>query len=125
VREIEANLGQIEALIEETNLSAGNWTDLQVLTKCAVMNSASHTANANNAVLYTLLDLAKNDVHATVLRVAEAAGLDRPQVVAALASLDKVGLVDRETVRLTMMGLVVASNLKAPRARRQLTRNAA
>lgn len=81
--------------------------------------------NANNAVLYTLLDLAKNDVHATVLRVAEAAGLTRDAVVSSLASLDKVGLVDRTAVRLTMMGLVVASNLKAPRARRELVTKAA
>ncbi len=96
------------------------------------MNSAH---NANNSVLYTLLDLAKNDCHATVLRVAEAAGLERAEVLTALAALDKVGLVDKDTVRLTMMGLVVASNLRAPAAsgradkprdaRRQLTRNAA
>lgn len=82
------------------------------------MNSAP---NPNNAVLYTLLDLAKNDCHATVLRVAEAAGLERAVVVSSLASLDKVGLVDRERVRLTMMGLVVASGLKAPMARRVVT----
>lgn len=86
------------------------------------MNSAH---NANNAVLYTLLDLAKNDCHATVLRVAEAAGLERAEVVTALAALDKVGLVDRERVRLTMMGLVVASGLKAPKARREIAKKAA
>jgi predicted transcriptional regulator len=81
--------------------------------------------SAHNAVLFSLLDLAKNDQHATVLRVADAAGLDRAEVVSSLAALDKVGLVDSDRVRLTMMGLVVASGLKAPRARREIAKKAA
>lgn len=101
-----------EAVIEATRLLAGNWTDLQVLIKAAVMNANHH------AVLYALFTLAQNDQHATVLRVARSTGLSRDEVESALASLDRGGLAYAERVRLTMQGLGAALMLGAPRARR-------
>ena len=80
-------------------LFAGNWTDLQVLIKDAAMN-ANH-----QAVLHALFNLAQNDEHATVLRVANATGLARAEVVASLAALGRAGLADADRVRLTMQGL--------------------
>lgn len=102
-------------------LLAGNWTDQQVLTKHTVMNSAHH------AVLHTLFDLARNDHHATVLRVAAATQLAKAEVLAALSSLEAAGLVDASRVRLTLAGLTTAVAIGRPRvaARRSAVRRAA
>ena len=61
--------------------------------------------NIEHAVLHALFTLAKNDRHATVLRLVEATGSSRTEVDAALASLDRKGMVDKERVRLTLIGL--------------------
>ncbi|MFO0612016.1 MAG: hypothetical protein U0414_05490 [Polyangiaceae bacterium] len=83
------------------------------------MNSTAH------AVLFALLDLAKNDRAATVLRLVDATGLERAVVEATLASLDRAGYVDASRVRLSMPGLAAAAMLGAPRARRARTLRAA
>jgi predicted transcriptional regulator len=69
----------------------------------------------HHAVLSALLDLARADRHATVLRVALHAGLDRATTELSLAALDRAGLVDAERVRLTMHGLAATALLGAPK----------
>ncbi len=76
------------------------------------MNDTAH------AVLFALLDLAKSDRAATVLRLVDATGLARDVVDATLAELDRTGYADASRVRLTMPGLAAAAMLGAPRARR-------
>lgn len=108
------------AIIEVKSLFAGNWTDLQVLIKHAVMNATHH------AVLFALFDLAKGDRHATILRLVEHTGLDRATVVSALVTLDRAGLADHERVRLTMAGLTMAMVVGAPkRSSKPVSRKAA
>jgi predicted transcriptional regulator len=70
----------------------------------------------HHAVLFALLDLARTDRHATVLRLAQHAGLERAEVELALRALDRAGLVDEARVRLTMHGLAAAAMMGAPRA---------
>lgn len=78
------------------------------------MNDTAH------AVLFALLDLARSDRAATVLRLVDATGLARDVVDATLADLDRAGYADASRVRLTMHGLAAAALLGAPRARRAL-----
>jgi hypothetical protein len=91
------------------HLLAGNWTDQQVLIRSAGMNNT-----ARHAVLFALFKLAKNDRHATILRLVAETGHGRAVVEASLLALDRAGLVDQERVRLTMGGLATAALLGAP-----------
>jgi Mn-dependent DtxR family transcriptional regulator len=76
----------------------------------------------NRNLLITLLDFAQSDVRASVQRLALKLGVSRSAVAGALNDLAMQGLVSAETMRLTMMGLVCASSL---RAGAQSTRSAA
>lgn len=76
------------------------------------MNDTAH------AVLFALLDLAKSDRAATVLRLVDATGFERSVVETTLAALDRAGLADASRVRLSMQGLAAAAMLGAPRVRR-------
>ena len=75
----------------------------------ALQGTAEHT------VLFALWDLARKDVHATVLRVCDASGLGRSVVDATLVALDRAGWVDRSRVRLSLTGLTIVMTLGAPR----------
>lgn len=87
-----------------------------MLTKSTGMTNTAH-----HAVLFALLDMARKDQAATVIRVMQATTLARPEVESLLGMLDRAGLVDSERVRLTLQGLAVAMTLGAPRrARREL-----
>ncbi len=66
----------------------------------------------NNTLLVTLLDLAQNDVHASVARLATEIGVTRAQVAIGLNQLAEDGLVRPETVRLTFVGLMKAAGLR-------------
>lgn len=83
------------------------------------MNDTAH------AVLFALLDLAKSDRAATVIRLVDATGLERAIVERSLLALDRAGYADASRVRLTMPGLAAAAMLGAPRARRTRTLRAA
>lgn len=80
--------------------------------------AARHTAE--HAVLFALWDLARRDVHATVLRVCEASGHGRPVVEATLKTLERAGLVDASRVRLSLAGLTLAVSIGTPRRRRNV-----
>ena len=82
----------------------------------ALQGTAEHT------VLFALWDLARQDVHATVLRVCEASGLGRSVVEATLVGLDRAGWVDRSRVRLSLTGLTIVLTLGAPRGLRRNVR---
>lgn len=66
----------------------------------------------NNTILVTLLDLAQNDVHANVARLASELGVTRAQVAIGLNQLAEEGLVRPETVRLSFVGLMKAAGLR-------------
>lgn len=88
------------------------------------MNKALNTlqGTAEHTVLFALWDLARQDVHATVLRVCDAAGLGRSVVEATLTSLERAGWVDRSRVRLSLTGLTIVMSLGAPKVARRNAR---
>ena len=65
----------------------------------------------NKTLLVTLLDLAQNDVPASVACLAKELGLTRAQVAIGLNRLAEDGLVRPETIRLTILGLMRAVGL--------------
>lgn len=71
----------------------------------------------NKLLLRTLLDLAQNDVRASVTVLSQATGHSRREVADALNALDQLGLVRAERVRLTFLGLAKATGLAARRGR--------
>lgn len=74
--------------------------------------------NANqHAVLFALFTLAKNDRHATVLRLVQETNIQRSDVEKALTDLERSGLADLERVRLTFAGLAIAASIRVPKAR--------
>lgn len=62
-------------------------------------------------VLVALVRLARNNRHATAIRVATALGAHPDDVRAALQTLDAKGLVDAERVRVTLNGLALSMAL--------------
>lgn len=76
-------------------------------------------SSTHHLVLASLLVLARRDEHATVLRLAQATGLDRAAVEAALIELDRAGYVDAERVRLSMGGLAAAMLLGPAKSARR------
>ena len=79
----------------------------------------------HHAVLHALFVLARNDHHATVLRLCRSTGLERAVVQDSLVALERAGLADVERVRLTMQGLAAATILGAPARRTPVSRRAA
>lgn len=67
----------------------------------------------NRNLLVTLLDFAQTDVRASVQRLSLKLGVSRAEVAVGLNELAERGLVSAATIRLTMMGLVCASSLRA------------
>ena len=59
-------------------------------------------------LLETLYELARGDIHATPEILADWTGLEPADVSTLLDRLDAQALVDRNTCRLTMTGLVLA-----------------
>lgn len=76
----------------------------------------------NNALLVTLFEMAQNDEPASVDRLARELSLTRAEVATRLNQLSRQGLVRAETIRLTFVGLMRATGL---RARRSSDRNVA
>lgn len=66
----------------------------------------------NKTLLVALLDLAQNDVPASVACLATELDLTRAQVAIGLNQLAEVGLVRPETIRLTILGLMRAAGLR-------------
>jgi hypothetical protein len=66
----------------------------------------------NKTLLVVLLDLAQNDVPASVARVADELGITRAEAAVGLNELATAGLVRPETVRLTILGLMRAAGLR-------------
>lgn len=66
----------------------------------------------NKTLLIVLLDLAQNDVPASVARLATELGVTRAQVAIGLNQLAEAGLVRPETIRLTILGLMHAAGLR-------------
>lgn len=66
----------------------------------------------NKTLLVVLLDLAQNDVPASVARVAAELGITRAEAAAGLNELSLAGFVRPETVRLTILGLMRAAGLR-------------
>ena len=66
----------------------------------------------NKELLIALLDLAQNDVPASVAVLARRLGASRAEVARGLNSLDERGLVRAETMRLTFFGLAHAASLR-------------
>ncbi len=67
----------------------------------------------NKKLLMTLLDLAQSDVPASVQGLALELGLSRREVAEDLNLLAEEGLVRAETCRLTFVGLMHATGLRA------------
>jgi Mn-dependent DtxR family transcriptional regulator len=67
----------------------------------------------NKILLVTLLDLAQNDVPASVARLATELGVTRAQVAVGLNELSERGLVRPDTIRLTFVGLMSAAGLRS------------
>lgn len=67
----------------------------------------------NRNLLLSLLDLAQRDVAANVVKLSFELGVPRAAVACGLNELAEQGLVRPSTVRLTMMGLVLASSVRA------------
>ena len=70
--------------------------------------NAPHTSTMVS-VLVALFDLARANRHANVLRVAGRLGLTEAQTRAALRALEERGLADAQRVRLSLLGLALAS----------------
>lgn len=66
----------------------------------------------NKTLLVALLDLAQNDVAASVACLSTELGLTRAQVAVGLNQLAQDGLVRPETIRLTILGLMRAAGLR-------------
>lgn len=69
----------------------------------------------NKKLLVSLLDLAQADRAANVQSLAVSLNMSRREVASALNELAEAGLVRAETVRLTFVGLMRASGLRAQR----------
>jgi predicted ArsR family transcriptional regulator len=67
--------------------------------------------NTERQVLVALFRMARNNRHATAIRLANAVGLAPDEVRSALAALEAKGFADAERVRLSLNGLVVATSL--------------
>ena len=67
----------------------------------------------NKSLLVALLDLAQSDVSASVNVLALCIGASRKEVACGLNELDQLGLVRGEKIRLTFVGLMKASGLRA------------
>jgi Mn-dependent DtxR family transcriptional regulator len=70
----------------------------------------------NSILLVTLLEMAQNDEPASVSRLARELDLTRAEVATRLNQLSKLGLVRAETIRLTFVGLMRATGLRARRS---------
>lgn len=66
----------------------------------------------NKTLLIALLDLAQNDVPASVARLANELDVAPAQVAGGLNHLAEAGLVRPETIRLTILGLMRAAGLR-------------
>jgi predicted transcriptional regulator len=73
----------------------------------------------NKTLLITLLDFAQMDVPASVSRLALELNRSRAQIATGLNQLAQEGLVAPETVRLTFVGLMHATGLRARHYRSQ------
>lgn len=69
----------------------------------------------NKELLLALFDLAQLDAAANVQRLSDDLGRSRRVVADALDDLARAGLVRAETVRLTFLGLAVATKLRSRR----------
>ncbi len=67
--------------------------------------------NTERLALVALVRMARNNRHATAIRLASAIGVTPAEAREALTSLDAKGFADAERVRLSLNGLVVAMSL--------------
>ncbi len=67
----------------------------------------------NKDIVVTLLNLAQADQHASVHVLAEKLGLSRAEIATSLNELALEGLIRPETIRLTFVGLMFASGMRA------------
>lgn len=80
--------------------------------------------NILRSVLVALFDLARANLPATVQRVGGRVGLPDELTRRALAQLERDGLADATRVRLSMVGLAIATRLCEQRAHQQAQQEA-
>jgi Mn-dependent DtxR family transcriptional regulator len=69
----------------------------------------------NKELLLALFDLSQLDASASVQRLADDLGRSRRAIADALDDLARAGFVRAETVRLTFLGLAIATKLRSRR----------
>lgn len=79
----------------------------------------------NSSILISLLNLAQADIRANVQVLAHELGESRVRVARGLGELAEEGLIDPQAIRLTFVGLMHASGLRARRLRAQAERERA
>jgi hypothetical protein len=79
----------------------------------------------NNSILISLLNLAQADTRANVQVLANDRGESRVRVARGLGELADEGLIDPQAIRLTFVGLMHASGLRARHLRAEAERKRA